>query len=143
MDSGGGLVGSAVRILAMGAVLSLTPDGWSGQPVSDSLVHGVRLPVAARALRAAGIPSEEVQVLLSTCQQQGLSSGEATLLLEEVSKKVRVKGTTDTLVADVGTWLASGKRGPDLADALWGRQEETPAADAVKLAGSHTAGAGP
>jgi len=103
-------------LLMLVAVVFAGPTSTTSS--ADPLVPGVRLPVAARALRTVGVPDEDVRTMLESARTAGLTAGDATLAFDEVRRAVQSHGRPANLADVFVTRIAAGDRGADLARAI-------------------------
>ena len=96
--------------LALLALLAL--DAVAG---GADLQRAIQLPVQAEALRAAGVPADEVQAVVEAARDGALPAEEAAELVQANVEAVAESGAIAHPSAVVKKALAEGKRGPALA----------------------------
>ena len=102
------------------------------EATSDSpILRAMLLPLLAQEARAAGMPEEDLLLLLTESQRHQIPAERAGELLEESTKALRENGPVDNFGAFVQAQLAAGLRGRELADAIH-VEHRTRGKDAVK-----------
>lgn len=97
-------------LVAMGGVALAAPGG-------HGMGRAIDLPRHAKAVRAAGVPAEEVRTALRAAKGKGLGADEAADLLEAEEEEAQ-DGQIENFGGFVQQKLDEGLRGRDLANAI-------------------------
>ena len=109
-----------MRLLLL-AVLAASAQAPAPSPPASDVTVTLRmldLPIAARSLRAAGVPEADVKSSLDAMKSKGLSAGEAEELVQESADAAKAHGPVDNFGAFVQAELDAGLRGRELAAAI-------------------------
>ena len=104
------LTALATGLLASSATAQVT--------VQARATAAIELPSAAIELRAAGVPPEEVQIVLVEVQERELPAPEVQVFFHRSTRLVRVHGPIPNFGSFVRIKLDEGVRGPALVQAI-------------------------
>jgi hypothetical protein len=97
---------------------TLEAKAEAGLAQIEEMLKVITLPGRAEEAREAGVPEEDVRVILEESAERGLPPAETEVILQETTTAVRENGPVDNFGAFVQARLAEGLRGRDLAAAI-------------------------
>ncbi len=97
---------------------SLEARAKSGLSRVEEMLKIIKLPGQADVAREAGVPDEDVKVILEESIRSKLPPAETEVILQESATSVRENGPVDNFGAFVQMKLNEGLRGRDLAAAI-------------------------